>query len=322
MSRDVEQLVRQAAATPTRDVDAGGVVARARRQTLWLRAGAGVAGVAVVAVVGLLAMPMGGSGPGIEVADEPDSDVGVEDPSTADDLQDRTFVSDEVFADGAPRELVDDTVLTVSFEPSSPLQDLEGEHSDEGLEYDSWLRWDAGCNHHESAVVLDSRSFELVGRSLVTLSQCPDEKGVQDQWLRDFFDAEPAWTLEGRQLTLAGGDVVIVLEDSRHGPANDPDGEFTLGETYLWQAEGDPEEVATAFARQVLAWTTIEVRVHDGVTEQPQRTDHPSRSQAPTIARSRSTLRRSTVAGVSCRPRQRWNSPSAPPMLPRCTGAR
>lgn len=268
MSREVEQLVRRAAATPTRELDTSEVVARARRQAWWLRAGTGIAGVVVVAIVGLLALPVGGTGPGIEVADEPGASE-VEQLTTVEDLEGRTFVSTEVVEDGSPRELVDDTVLTVIFDPSSPFQRLESEHPDEGVEHDTWLRWDAGCNHHESAVVLDGNTLELVGRNMVTSSLCPDDKEEQNGWLRDFFGADPTWTLEGRQLTLASEDIVIVLEDSGHGPANDPDGEFTLGETYLWQAEGDPEEVATAFARRVLGWTTIEVRDHDGVTEQP-----------------------------------------------------
>lgn len=215
MSRDVEQLVRQAAAAPTRELDTGEVVARARRQTMWLRAGAGVAGVALVAIAGLLALPVSGTGPGIEVADEPDASGAVEQPVTADDLSGRTFVSVEVVEDDSPRELVDDTVLTVAFDPSTPYRHVEGETRNEGVDHDSWLRWDAGCNHHESAVVLEGGTLELVGRGSKTYMGCPGDKGEQDQWLHDFFSKNPTWQLDGRQLTLASEDTVIVLEDTK-----------------------------------------------------------------------------------------------------------
>lgn len=213
MSREVEQWVRQAAAAPTRDLDTGEVVSRARRQTMWRRAAAGVAGVAVVAIAGLLALPVGGPGPGIEVADEPDASEVTEEPAAADDLSGRTFVSIGILENGSPRELVADTVLTVTFDSASRYRRVEGEDPDEGVDADSWLRWNAGCNRHESAVVLDGDRLELVGSGMMTWRLCTDGKGEQDQWLRDFFDTDPTWTLEGRQLTLAGENIVIVLKD-------------------------------------------------------------------------------------------------------------
>jgi hypothetical protein len=213
MSRDVERLVRQAATGPTRELDTGEVVARAWRQTMWLRAGVGVAGVAVVAVAALLALPVGGTAPGVEVTDEPVASEDGGQTGTAEDLEGRTFVSSEIVESGSPRELVEDTTLTVTFDPSS-FRQLEGENPDEGVDHDSWLRWDAGCNHHESAVLLEGDTLEFVGRNMVTSMRCPDDKEEQNRWLRDFFDSDPTWKLDGRQLTLASDDTLIMLEEA------------------------------------------------------------------------------------------------------------
>ena len=215
MSREVEQLLRRAATGPTRELDTGKVLARARRQTRWMRAGTGVAGVVVVvaAVVGLVALPMDGTGPGVEVADEPDASE-IDQPATAGDLEGRTFVSNEIAEDGSPRQLVDDTVLTVTFDAVSPYRQVEGEAPGEGVDGVGWLRWDAGCNRHESAVVTDGGTLELVDRGSVTYRGCPGDEKEQDQWLRDFFDASPAWQLDSRQLTLAADDIMIVLEET------------------------------------------------------------------------------------------------------------
>ena len=81
----------------------------------------------VVAAALLLVLPLvGAGGPGIEVADQPDTD---EDSgqASAEDLAGRTFVSVEIIEDGSRRELVEGTELTVAFErPFSPAP-LEGE---------------------------------------------------------------------------------------------------------------------------------------------------------------------------------------------------
>ncbi len=122
----------------------------------------------------------GGTGPGTTA------------PTTA--LDGRAFTSTTVTEDGAPRPLVDDTVVTLSF-------------------HDDALTVNVGCNTMGGPVTTTDGALRLGPDMGSTAMGCDEERMDQDGWISSFLTATPVWTLDGDTLTITGGTTTIVLVD-------------------------------------------------------------------------------------------------------------
>ncbi len=126
-------------------------------------------------------------------------------PTTAPDpgrrLLDRSFVSETVSQGGQPRPLVDGIPLEVAFEDRPD---------------DDSVVWRAGCNTMGAPVVVEVERL-AVGTIVSTGMGCAPEQEAQDDWLTDFFRADPAWRLAGDRLVLEAGDTVIELREQDTG---------------------------------------------------------------------------------------------------------
>ncbi len=81
MSRDVTDLLQRTADEPTRPLDTGAVIGKAKRQTRFAHAGAGLGVVAMLALVSFVALPMVAGGDlELEIADGPEPDQAVDAP--------------------------------------------------------------------------------------------------------------------------------------------------------------------------------------------------------------------------------------------------
>ncbi|MGH8990329.1 MAG: META domain-containing protein [Acidimicrobiia bacterium] len=81
-----------------------------------------------------------------------------------------------------------------------------------GFTEDGRLVAGAGCNTMGGqAEVRDGRL--VVGDLATTEMGCDPDRHAQDEWLGRFLSSEPAFELEGNELTLTGGDTVIRLLD-------------------------------------------------------------------------------------------------------------
>ena len=118
------------------------------------------------------------------------------DPGAA--LWDRSFVSTAVVEDGQPRPMVRNKPLTLRFE----------ERADGVV-----AAWQSACNTTGGDVVATATHLAITDL-MGTAMGCEEQALEQDDWINDFFRADPRWELDGDRLTLAAGDVVIRLRDN------------------------------------------------------------------------------------------------------------
>lgn len=124
------------------------------------------------------------------------SGCGGEDASTGSDrdLTGRTFLSESVTEDGQARALVDGTRISLAFTT------------------DGQVAANAGCNHLTGEVTIDEDRLD-VGLTARTEVGCDPELHTQDEWLAEFLQSSPFWTLDGDRLTLTAAGTEIVLLD-------------------------------------------------------------------------------------------------------------
>lgn len=109
---------------------------------------------------------------------------------------DGPFVSTAVLDDGQPKSLIRGTtiMLTVERRDSGPV-----------------LRWSADCNTAAAPVTINADTLDVgeIGRTAIG---CAAPLEQQDEWLRQFFEADPTWSRTVGELTLTSARTVIVLE--------------------------------------------------------------------------------------------------------------
>lgn len=145
----------------------------------------------------LLALAVAACGPG---ATEPPA------------LDGRTFLSTGVTDGGAPRSLVADTRIRLSFS-------------------DGQLGVSAGCNTMGGTYRLDGSALRFEGGAMTEMG-CDPERHRQDDWLSELLAARPTVTLAGNDLVLTAGSVVVRLLDRE---VADPD--LPLVGT-IWRVDG------------------------------------------------------------------------------------
>jgi heat shock protein HslJ len=114
-----------------------------------------------------------------------DDDDGSSDVS-ADDLDGRTFVADEVTG----HTVVEGTEITLTF-------------ADEAIVAA------AGCNTMRAGYEIDDGVLTLDGPMAQTLMACPEELEAQDEWVAAFLGDSPTVALADDVLTLTAGDASI-----------------------------------------------------------------------------------------------------------------
>lgn len=112
----------------------------------------------------------------------------------ATDLVGRTFLSEAVTQDGAPRELAEGTRIHLEFAD------------------DEELRVSAGCNILLAGYSIREERLEVSGVGGTEMGCTPDLL-AQDDWLSGFLESSPRWTLADARLTLVSGKTEIVLLD-------------------------------------------------------------------------------------------------------------
>lgn len=221
MSRDMRELLRSTADSPTRSVNTAAVVGKARQQSWLMRATAGVGGfVAVLVVASVVTWLPSDVRP--TITDQPGQEM------SAEPLLDRTFGSVVVTEGGRPRELLADTQLRIAFDPPSSLRHLDPETGEPAqVDADVVATWSGGCNSVTTAMnVTPERLEPVVGRTTPsqghargednTLIACEEERSEQDEWFTEVVRAEPRWTLQDDRLTLETERVTIVFEERPH----------------------------------------------------------------------------------------------------------
>lgn len=160
---------------------------------------------AIILMLAAVAAAAGCGGTGGEASD---------DAGPAPDLAGRSFVSTEVTG----RDLVHGSTIAIAFEQGS-------------------LSASAGCNTVSGAYVLDGAVLRLDGEAATTMIGCDPDHAAQDEWLTAFLTDGATATEEGGRLTLAGGDVTVVLKEGRPGGEPPP----LLGTTWTLETliEGD-----------------------------------------------------------------------------------
>jgi heat shock protein HslJ len=109
------------------------------------------------------------------------------------DLQGREFLSTGVEQAGADRPLVPGSRIRMTFS-------------------DGRISASAGCNTMSGAYRIDGGRI-LLDDLATTLIGCQADLQAQDEWLSDFFRADPAIRLDGNDLVLEEGDITISLLD-------------------------------------------------------------------------------------------------------------
>jgi heat shock protein HslJ len=105
-------------------------------------------------------------------------------------LEDRVFLSQSVIEDGAPRPLVDDRPLWLSF-------DRRGE-----------MYANAGCNHLHATYRVNEGTFVLSRFVDVTLLICDADVDAQEEWYFDFLVSRPS-------IVIAGDTIVLETDHTR-----------------------------------------------------------------------------------------------------------
>ncbi|MDQ3759483.1 MAG: META domain-containing protein, partial [Actinomycetota bacterium] len=103
------------------------------------------------------------------------------------------YFATSITKDGEARELVEDTRLRVKF------------NRDE--ERDA-VTWSAGCNYFGARIVLADAHIDTRQISGTQIG-CRRALARQDDWIARFFASDPAYSTEGRRLTLSNERIVI-----------------------------------------------------------------------------------------------------------------
>lgn len=125
-------------------------------------------------------------------------------PGGAADVDGRTFLSTEVAEDGVPRDLVEGSRISVTFE-------------------DGQLSAQAGCNTMFGGYEVDGDTLVVDGLAMTEMG-CPEDLMAQDAWLAALLQSGPALAVDGDTLVLTGGSTVLTLQDRE---VADPDRPFT-----------------------------------------------------------------------------------------------
>ena len=105
------------------------------------------------------------------------------------------YHSVSVTKDGEPKSLVADTKLRVEF-----FRNVERDE----------LAWHAGCNRFGYRIIVSQSEIDTrYGAS--TEIGCPRDLANQDDFFARFFKQDPAWSAEGRYLTLSTERVTVEL---------------------------------------------------------------------------------------------------------------
>lgn len=112
-------------------------------------------------------------------------------PATS--LGDREFLSVNVTDGGAPRPLVGDTRIRLNFSGSN-------------------LGASAGCNSIGGSYRIEGGRLVFAGGGMTEMG-CDPQRHAQDDWLVAFLASNPAVRLDGNDLTLESGSMVVTLRD-------------------------------------------------------------------------------------------------------------
>jgi hypothetical protein len=80
-----------------------------------------------------------------------------------------------------------------------------------GPEYE--LTVDAGCNTLSVSAHIEDEDRLVADEFASTAIGCLDDRAAQDAWIVDFFEADPRWSFDGSELTLATATVSIELSE-------------------------------------------------------------------------------------------------------------
>ncbi|GGI04967.1 META domain-containing protein [Egicoccus halophilus] len=252
MVSDLEELLRDTAPQPTRPLDTGALVHRARRQVLAGRLAAGLGGVAVLVAAVLLVPSVVGIDQELEIAERP-SELPTGERSDAEQLWNRTYVSSEVIENGTPRDLVDGTSIELTLQREPPVRDADGGQLVDP-DADGFATWQAGCNRSHSQLYLTNGRFEFGGFGHTTLMLCTsDEQDAQDRWVDEFFRSGPAWELRDGRLVLRAGGLTLAFRETPGAGAAPTAGAATSSAAMpLMKVDGWREELQPATVVSVL----------------------------------------------------------------------
>lgn len=100
----------------------------------------------------------------------------------------------------------------------------------------------AGCNHGSGTA--DLSDGRIATQLASTMMACPRPVGDADQWMSRFFDAKPAWSLEGDTLVLTTDIATVTLQDKKLVHPDRP----LRGTTWQVTSLVSPESVSTSTA--------------------------------------------------------------------------
>lgn len=155
--------------------------------------------------------------------------VGCADNAAADaeDLNGRTFISEQVEGDQIPGG----GPLTIGFD---------------GKQISTF----AGCNHGSgSAELADSR---ITTQLAMTMMACAPPVGDSDAWVSKFFGAKPTWSLSGDTLTLQTDAATVTLRDKKIANPDRPLTGTTWQVTSLVSAQAVSTSVALEQSKPTL----------------------------------------------------------------------
>jgi heat shock protein HslJ len=114
-------------------------------------------------------------------------------PAGGADVDGRTFLSSSITDGGEDRPLVDGTQVRLAFA-------------------DGYVSANAGCNIIGGTYRIEGGRLQWDGGSMTEMG-CDDERHAQDDWVAEFLGSDPEVTLDGDELTLTSGGVVMTLVD-------------------------------------------------------------------------------------------------------------
>lgn len=100
----------------------------------------------------------------------------------------------------------------------------------------------AGCNHGSGTA--DLSDGRIATQLASTMMACPRPVGDADQWMSRFFDAKPAWSLDGDTLVLTTDIATVTLQDKKLVHPDRP----LRGTTWQVTSLVSPESVSTSTA--------------------------------------------------------------------------
>lgn len=101
----------------------------------------------------------------------------------------------------------------------------------------------AGCNRATGTADFSNGTI-TTGPMATTMMACPGERGGSDAWLTGFFEANPAWALDGDTLRLRTADSTVTLLDRK---VAQPDRPLT-GTTWVVDSTISPTAVTSSRA--------------------------------------------------------------------------